>query len=82
MIDAIGPAALFQLKRMKDKSHMADKTMYTYCGSSANLGDSSLVQFVGCFVKMLCSLFASLFVLLKIGDCDVGLLSCVERQQR
>jgi len=50
----------------------------TYCSSSASLSDSSLVQFMSRFVKVFRSFFAFLFVLLEIGDGDIGFLGCVQ----
>ena len=50
----------------------------TYSSSSARLSDSCLVQIMSCLVEVLGSFFRAFFVLLKVGDGDVGLLSGVE----
>ena len=55
-----------------------ERTSETYCSSSTGLSDSCLVQILFCFVEMLGGFLRALFVFLKVGDGDIGLLSCVE----
>ena len=50
----------------------------TYSSSSASLSDPCLVQIVRCPIEVFGGFFCALFVLLEVGDGNIGLLSCIE----
>lgn len=75
------------LLKQKDEKRRATRKLRirqwdTYRGCPAGLGDSRLVQFVRRLVEVLGGFFGALFVLLEVGDCDVGLLRRVEGEER
>lgn len=78
-IRGIGLTSSHQVYSYKNsnKRHVVSKK-YTRRSGSTNLSNSRLVQIVCCFFKMLGGLLCRLFVLLQVGDGDVGFLSCVE----
>ena len=73
-------ASIFPSTSVEEESTKRDsvKRKDTYCGSSTRLGNTGLIQIMRCLVEVLGRLIRTLFVLLEVGDGDVGLLSCVD----
>ena len=69
---------LFNCFREESDVQASRRDVNTYSGSSASLSDPRLIQIMRGLVEVLGGFFRALFVLLEVGDGDVGFLSCIE----